>query len=111
MDGIDLHAQPTHLRNTTSTGPPRPHTILLSLSSGASSPTCGSLPTGIGGGGGVSHGWTEMGSPFTDIHSGQDQSSSSAAVARLLGRFDVKVSEEMPTFLRASFVARLENMF
>lgn len=112
--GFDLHAQPTHRRNTTSTGPPRPHTIFLSLSSGASSPTLGISATGTGGWGGASHGCTVMGRAFTDIQAGHGESSSADGARSSFGALEgfekLKVSEEMPAFLRASFVVRLENI-
>lgn len=112
--GLDSHAQPTHRRKTTRTGPPRPHTIFLSLSSGASSPTLGSSATGIGGWGGASHGWTVMGRALTDIQAGHGEPSSAGGAGSCLeavgGLVKLKVSEESPAFLRTSLVERLENM-
>ena len=110
-----LHAQPTHRKKTTSTGP-LPHTLFPPPSRGANSPAFGSCPTGMGGGGGASHGWTVTGRALTDIQAGQVESSLELGRSSLgLGALGVqeenaKASREMPAFLRASFVARLENI-
>ena len=121
---VDIQAHPTHRRNTTSTFFPPPHASLRSRSSGARSPTRGGSATGMGGGRGVSHGCTVSGSDLTDIHSDQVlllllpalPDAGCALVIFLDGLLSVfheeksNVSLGRPTFLRATLVARLENM-
>lgn len=71
---------------------------------------------GTGGWGGASHGWTVIGIDFIDIHAGHGESSSAGGALSSFGGLEafalekLKVSEEMPAFLRASLVVRLENM-
>ena len=112
---------------------PPPKLSLRSRSSGATSPTLGQSATGIGGGGGDSHGWTVRGSALTDIQAGHfvsDSSSSSESSPGTVpggaflftlgprgfglgsGSDDVKLklSLDRPIFLRAILVVRLVNM-
>lgn len=103
---------------------PPPMATFRSLSIGACSPILGSSASGIGGGGGESHGWTVRGRFLTVIHAGQAEAFSSSSSTgpfgslflrsfgggSFAGEEKLKVSEERPTFLRASFVARLENI-
>src|SRR5689334_20156743 len=70
-EGRDVQAQPTQRKNTTSTFFPPPTTSFRSRSIGARSPTRGGSATGMGGGRGVSQGWTVSGRDLTDIQSGQ----------------------------------------
>src|SRR3569833_1702328 len=94
---------------------------LRSRSSGAVSPGFGVSATGIGGGGGDSHGCTVSGRALTDIQAGQlDFSSSSSrpgstpgdrsdrVLRSLLGSGSgddrLKVSDEMPILRMASLV-------
>ena len=126
----DLHAQPTQRRKTTSTLRPPPKVSLRSRSSGARSPILGhSAATGMGGGGGASHGWTVNGRLFIVIHLGQpfDSSSSSSRPGTTPGGRSFRVffsflgsgwsgdeklnvSLDMPIFLSAILVVKLENI-
>lgn len=125
----DVQAQPTQRKNTTSTFFPPPTTSFRSRSIGARSPTRGGSATGIGGGRGVSQGWTVSGRDLTDIQSGQALLLLPLVLLPSLGAgcafvifFDGLLSELVfqeeksnvslgrPTFLRATLVARLENM-
>lgn len=102
-----------------------------SRSSGAGSPTRGALATGIGGGTGVSHGCTVRGRFLTVIHAGQAEAFPSFSKPPVAAKFPgdefragfgeddvdevsghgmLNESLDRPTFLRATLVARLENM-
>lgn len=124
-----LHAQPTHRKKTTIAFRPLfPSTNFLSRSSGATAPTPGqSAATGIGGGAGVSQGWTVRGRLLTVIHFGQlfPSISSSSSVVRLFWFFFSFLGSSLappkdepmfmaslgtPSFLSASLVPRLENI-
>lgn len=124
---VNIQAQPTHRKNTTITRFPAPRTNFPSISTGARVPTAGELAaTGTGGGGGDSHACAVRGRLLTLIHlggqavAGASSRSLSAAAAALRSRFDVgggaagdakfRASLGTPSFLRASFVPRLENM-
>lgn len=110
---FSLQAHPTQRKKTTITFLPPPKVSSLSRSSGAVSPTFGLSAIGMGGGTGVNQGWTVNGRDFTVIQAGQAGPSLSGADfldesesdhGRLNDLFD------KPTFLRATFVARLENI-
>ena len=130
--GEHLHAQPTQRKKTTSTFLPPPKVSSRSRSSGARSPTRGDvLATGMGGGAGVSHGWTVNGSDLAVIQAGfqvdalSPLSSSNLGVEFLLDFFSDHADEDdddesdqgrlndsldRPAFLSATLVAKFENM-
>ena len=112
----NLHAQPTHRKNTSNVL--LPSLNLPVLSRGALSPIPGKRPTDTAAGGGVSHGCTLRGRERTDIHEPQLESASSDGsggfLRSLLGsRFSVgneSMSLGIPAFLRASFGVNDESM-
>lgn len=109
---------------------PAPKTNFPLISTGALPPTAGQLAaTGTGGGGGESHACAVSGKLFTLIHFGQAVAGASSSTSKALllfvaaprllledaGEEEEEVAKEMaslgtPSFLRASFVPRLENM-
>jgi hypothetical protein len=126
IEGESLQAQPTQRKKTTRTLFPLPNWSFLSRVRGARSPILGHSPIWIGGGTGVSQAWAVRGRLFIDIQAGHWEFLSSRSSRPGIdpsgffcsflgfsagGDEKSKVLLDNPTFLRAIFVVRLENMF
>lgn len=117
LDIRNLHAQPTHLRNTTRHLFLLPSSSLLWRSRGATSPMRGTGATLTGGGGGENHGWTLRGRDLGVIHEDQLLLLLSLLLVAFFDGEDGDVREgksrevlERPTLRRAILVVREDIM-